>query len=126
MGVHLAVRDMAAAMDFYRRIGLAVPDEPDGEHVQLVLDGGAHLELSTRSVVDLYDPGWRGHQPSTATVLQFRLPSRDAVDELYAALTGAGYHGHLAPIDAFWGSRYCEVDDADGHAVGFHSPRSEG
>jgi len=41
---------------------------------------------------------------------------------MYEALTSAGYHGHLAPIDAFWGDRYCEVDDADGHAVGFHSP----
>ena len=41
---------------------------------------------------------------------------------MYAALTSAGYHGHLAPIDAFWGNRYCEVDDADGHTVGFQSP----
>ena len=47
-----------------------------------------------------------------------------AVTDMTAALTSAGYRGHLAPIDALWGARYCEVDDADGHTVGFHSPRT--
>jgi uncharacterized glyoxalase superfamily protein PhnB len=40
---------------------------------------------------------------------------------MYAVLTAAGYHGHLAPVDAFWGNRYAEVDDPDGTIVGFHS-----
>ena len=73
----------------------------------------------------MYDDAWRGLSPSTASVLQLRLFSREAVDDMYAALTSAGYHGHLAPIDAFWGNRYCEVDDADGHTVGFHSPTDD-
>jgi len=126
MGVHLAVADMAEAMDFYGRAGLAVPEgASELPHVEIEFDGGAHVAFSTPMVMAMYDPAWRGPSPSTATVLQFRLPSRGAVDEMYAALTGAGYRGHIAPIDAFWGNRYCEVDDADGHAVGFHSPTDE-
>jgi len=126
MGVHLAVADMAKAMDFYRRAGLAVPDgATELPHVEIEFGGGAHVAFSTPMVMAMYDPAWRGPGPSTATVLQFRLSSRAAVDEMYAALTGAGYHGHIAPIDAFWGNRYCEVDDADGHSVGFHSPTDE-
>ena len=36
IGVHLAVADMAKAMDFYRRAGLPVPDEAERrEHVQI-------------------------------------------------------------------------------------------
>jgi uncharacterized glyoxalase superfamily protein PhnB len=70
----------------------------------------------------MYDEHWRGSSPATATVLQLRLPSTEAVDEVYATLTGAGYRGHLAPFDAFWGDRYCEVDDPDGNTVGFHGP----
>lgn len=58
-----------------------------------------------------------------ASALQFLLESREAVDRVYGVLTDAGYHGHLAPIDAFWGGRYAEVDDPDGTIVGFHSPR---
>ena len=123
IGVHVAVGDMASALDFYRRIGLAVPaGEAVGGHVEIDLGGGSHLALSTADVIAMYDPAWRGHGAATATVLQFSLPSRAAVDDLYASLTGAGYRGHLAPHDAFWGRRYCEVDDADGNAVGFHGP----
>jgi uncharacterized glyoxalase superfamily protein PhnB len=52
--------------------------------------------------------------------LQFDLASRAEVDEMHARLTGAGHASHLAPIDAFWGARYCEVSDPDGNVVGFH------
>jgi uncharacterized glyoxalase superfamily protein PhnB len=126
MGVHLAVADMAKGMDFYRRAGLGIPDgAEDNAHVEIDLGGGVHLAFSTPPVIAMYDPAWRGQSPSTATVLQFGLASRAAVDEMYASLTQAGYQGHLAPLDAFWGNRYCEVDDADGHTVGFHSPTDE-
>jgi uncharacterized glyoxalase superfamily protein PhnB len=126
MGVHVAVAEMATAMDFYRRVGLAVPEGADGQpHVEVDLGGGAHLAFSTPTVIAMYDSAWRGPSPSTATVLQLRLGSRAAVDEMYESLTSAGYRGHLAPIDAFWGNRYCEVDDADGHTVGFQSTTDE-
>ena len=126
MGVHLAVADMAKAMDFYRRAGIAVPEGADeSPHVEIDLGGGTHIAFSTPMVIAMYDPAWRGPVPSTATVLQLRLLSREAVDTIYESLTNAGYAGHLAPIDAFWGNRYCEVDDADGNAVGFHSPTDE-
>jgi uncharacterized glyoxalase superfamily protein PhnB len=123
IGVHVAVADMAATVGFYRRAGLTVPDgAAEQEHVEIDLGGGVHLEFSTPAVVAMYDPGWRGLATATATALQFQCETRAAVDEMYASLTGAGYRGHLAPIDAFWGNRYCEVDDPDGNAVGFHSP----
>jgi uncharacterized glyoxalase superfamily protein PhnB len=124
MGVHLAVADMRATVAFYRLAGLTIEEGvEDQPHVEITFDSGAHVALSAKPVIDMYDPGWRGPEPSTAAVLQFGLASRDAVDEVYRRLTDAGYHGHLPPIDAFWRSRYCEVDDPDGHAVGFHSPR---
>jgi uncharacterized glyoxalase superfamily protein PhnB len=117
---------MAKAMDFYRRAGLPVPDGVERrEHVQIDVGPDVPIALSTPAVVAMYDSGWRGPSPSTATVLQLQLVDRDAVDDMYTALTGAGYRGHLAPIDAFWGNRYCEIDDADGHTVGFQSPTDE-
>lgn len=42
---------------------------------------------------------------------------------LYAELTGAGYPGRSEPWDAFWGSRYAIVADADGNLVGLMSER---
>lgn len=124
MGIHVAVSDMARALGFYRRLGVPVPEGAEAApHAELDLGGGAHLALSTPTVIGMYDPGWRGHHPSTATVLQFGLESRAAVDALHDELASAGYQSHLSPIDAFWGARYCEVDDPDGHTVGLHSPR---
>jgi uncharacterized glyoxalase superfamily protein PhnB len=36
---------------------------------------------------------------------------------VYAELIGAGYTGHKAPWDAFWGTRYAIVKDPDGNGV---------
>jgi uncharacterized glyoxalase superfamily protein PhnB len=122
-GVHITVSDIVASAEFYRKVGLPLPD-PSGiaEHVEIDLGNGVHLALSTELVARMYDPGWRPPSGPPGSALQFQLPSRDAVDEMYLTLTSAGYHGHLAPIDAFWGNRYAEVDDPDGTIVGFHSP----
>jgi len=123
IGMHITVADLQATAEFYRRVGLPLPDSSGlGEHVEIDLGNGVHLALSTEFVARMYDPRWRRPSVPPGSALQFRLGSRDAVDEMYAALTSAGYHGHLAPIDAFWGNRYAEVDDPDGTIVGFHSP----
>jgi uncharacterized glyoxalase superfamily protein PhnB len=58
-------------------------------------------------------------------VIGFALPSREAVDERYAALVAAGHHGRQAPFDAFWGARYAIVADPDGNDVGLMSPIDE-
>ena len=55
----------------------------------------------------------------------FFFDSREAVDECYADLTGAGYDGRQPPFDAFWGARYAIVADPDGHDVGLMSPMDE-
>ncbi len=40
-------------------------------------------------------------------------------------MTSAGYTGHLAPFDAFWGARYAVIDDPDGNHVGIMSPMDQ-
>ena len=59
-------------------------------------------------------------------VLGFKLPSRNAVDDRYADLVGAGYSGRQPPYDAFWGARYAIVQDPDGNDVGLMSPSDPG
>ena len=69
-----------------------------------------------------WDRGWRGQGGVTHTVIGFNVPSREAVDRIYADLTGAGYTGQQPPYDAFWGARYAVVEDPDGNPVGLMSP----
>ena len=44
------------------------------------------------------------------------------MDAAYGELTATGYHGELAPFDAFWGQRYAVVHDPDGNGVDLYAP----
>ena len=125
--LNVVVRDMAASLDFYARLGVAVPDgvETSGVHVQLRMPGGFSLELDTAESARLWHAGWRADPASVGVVVGFTLPSREAVDERYAELTAAGYVGRQPPFDAFWGTRYAIVADPDGNDVGLMSPLDE-
>ncbi len=122
--LNVIVGDMAASLEFYRRLGVVVPDDVNtaGAHVQLRMPGGFSLELDGAESVRLWHAGWRSDPGSVGVVIGFTLPSREAVDERYAELTAAGYTGRQPPFDAFWGARYAVVADPDGHDVGLMSP----
>jgi len=125
--LNVVVRDMAASLDFFRRLGVAVPDgvESSEAHVQLRLPGGFSLELDTAESARLWHAGWRADPSSVGVVVGFALPSREAVDERYAELTAAGHVGRQPPFDAFWGARYAIVADPDGNDIGLMSPLDE-
>jgi catechol 2,3-dioxygenase-like lactoylglutathione lyase family enzyme len=114
----IVVADMAAALAFYRRLGLELPATADTEgHVEFTLPGGLRIAWDTVDTIRSFDPDWTpptgGHRMSLA----FLLPAPAEVDRLYADLVAAGYHGHREPWDAFWGQRYAVVLDPDGNCV---------
>jgi uncharacterized glyoxalase superfamily protein PhnB len=125
--LNVIVRDMAASLDFYRQLGVTVPDDLNavGAHVQLRMAGGFSLELDTPESVRRWHAGWRADPPSVGVVIGFALASREAVDQRYAELVAAGYVGRQPPFDAFWGARYAMVADPDGNDVGLMSPIDE-
>ena len=125
--MNLVVGDMASSVEFYRRLGVTVPDAEaaSGAHVQLRMPSGFSLELDTAESASLWHAGWRADPDSVAVVVCFALESREAVDAAYADLTGAGYVGRQPPFDAFWGARYAIVADPDGNDVGLMSPMDE-
>lgn len=124
--VNLVVASTAASVDFYRRLGVAVPemDESSADHVELPMpDGhGVSLELDSTASASLWNASWRTAAGGSPVVLGFALGSREAVDATYADLTSAGHTGVQPPFDAFWGSRYAIVADPDGNQVGLMSP----
>ena len=97
---------------------------PDGR-----LPKTSSCKAIARSICSRASPGrmnrWRGRGDLKGhVVLGFRVVLREAVDEVYADLTAAGYVGLQAPYDAFWGARFAVVEDPDGIAVGLMSPTS--
>jgi catechol 2,3-dioxygenase-like lactoylglutathione lyase family enzyme len=127
--LNLVVRDMDATLEFYRHLGLNIPIDAarrsGGHHAEVELDNGFILEFDSRELATNYNAASRDPAGGSG-VIGFSLHSREAVDERYAVLTGAGYAGAQPPYDAFWGARYAIVEDPDGNYVGLMSPLDPG
>ncbi|MBY8866835.1 VOC family protein [Streptomyces sennicomposti] len=124
-GVGLVVSDLAAALAFYRRLGLVFPDGAEREpHVEAELPGGLVLALDTEDTVRSFHPAWRPPAGGGRVSLAFRCDSPADVDAVYDELVGAGHHGELKPWDAVWGMRYAVVHDPDGNGVDLFAPLS--
>ena len=122
--VELVVSDMAATLAFYRRLGLDLAADADkSPHVDVDLGGGLRLAFDTEDTIRSFDPDWAA--PSSGghrVALAFACDGPAEVDAVWTELTGAGYHGHLAPWDAVWGMRYAVVHDPDGTPVDLFAP----
>lgn len=120
--IGLVVDDMAASLAFYRRLGLDIPADADGQpHVEAALPGGPRLLWDTVETIKSFDPDWTRPRGGHRVALAFACETPDAVDAAYAEFSEAGHAGH-APWDAFWGQRYATLLDPDGNAVDLFAP----
>jgi catechol 2,3-dioxygenase-like lactoylglutathione lyase family enzyme len=124
--INLVVRDMAAMVEFYERLGVDFrPTLPEWEpHHRTFGDEhqveGFDFDLDSQPFTPRWNEGWPAGR--TGPVFGFRLPSNEAVDATYAELTDAGYAGQQPPWDGFMGARYAVVVDPDGNSVGLMGP----
>jgi catechol 2,3-dioxygenase-like lactoylglutathione lyase family enzyme len=125
--VNLVVRDMPATVDFYRRLGLTLPDQGpwNSYHRSAETPEGLDLDFDSADFAPKWNEGFPGLGSGGTVVLGFKVGTREAVDRIYADLTSAGHRSQQEPYDAFWGSRYAIVEDPDGNAVGIMSPMDE-
>ncbi|GAB3442079.1 VOC family protein [Actinophytocola sediminis] len=121
--IGLVVADMAASLAFYRRLGLDIPPDADGEpHVEATLPGGLRFAWDTEETVRSFDPSYQRPSDGAGMGLAFLCDSPSEVDSVYAELVAAGHGGHHKPWDAFWGQRYATVQDPDGYFVDLFAP----
>jgi uncharacterized glyoxalase superfamily protein PhnB len=115
--VGIVVADMAASVAFYRAVGLDVPEGAETEpHVNIPF-GPLVLALDTEDTIRSFDPDFTPPKDAGRVAIAFECGSPAGVDSAFADLTDAGYRGHRAPFDAFWGQRYATVLDPDGVGV---------
>ena len=101
-----AVRDVAAAMDFYRRLGFAVRRYDRAEY-----------GFATRGSIEIHLGLAREGQHGTSSAYLF---VEDA-DQLAAEWESAGIEVH-APEDTEWGKHEGALVDLDGNVIRFGSP----
>jgi uncharacterized glyoxalase superfamily protein PhnB len=108
---------MAAALDFYRLLGLEIPAGVEGEpFVEVITPNGYRISWNTVAMVKSIDPEWI-EPVGQRLSLAFKCDSPAEVDTLYQRIVERGYTGHKEPWDAFWGQRYAVVADPDGATV---------
>jgi len=118
--VGIVVSEMERSIRFYRLLGLDVPETPDEGHVDTFLPNGVRFMLDTEDTVLSFRPDWT-REPGNQLGLAFECQSPAEVDEVYARVRGAGFHGEKEPWDAFWGQRYAQPRDPDGVPVDLYA-----
>lgn len=122
--IGLITQDMGKSLEFYRRLGLDIPEGSEQQsHVEIKMSGGLTFFLDAKPA--RWDPGFvaeddpRPAQPSNAYpfVLEFYLKSRAELETRVAELTGFGYRMRRAPYDTPFGMRFALVYDPDGNTI---------
>ncbi len=126
----LVTTDMDATIAFYRALGVNIPESaiwrtPTGaHHVDITLPGGMTVHFDSPALAKFYNEGWQAPIGSgSRVVIGFKVSTRDEVDRSHRRLCELGYRSSQRPFDAFWGARYCVVEDPDGNHVGIMSPQ---
>ena len=120
----LIVQDMSKALEFYRRLGLAIPDAGEAQtHVEVKMSNGMTLFLDSRpsrwdpAFVPEDQPARMDASGSYPVILEFYLKQRAAVDAKYNELTGFGYQGYRPPYATSFGMYFAMIKDPDGHTI---------
>ena len=116
----IVASDMARSIAFYRLLGLDLPETPGEGHIEAAQANGFRLMLDSEETIRSFQPDWT-RQAGNQLGLAFECGSPAEVDELYASVTAAGFHGEKEPWDAFWGQRYAQLKDPDGVPIDLYA-----
>ena len=118
-GFGIFVDDMAMMVRFYRDVlGFEIREDEDTSNVFLEKDGTLFLlyrksdfeKMTNREFS--YCSGVNGHFEIALSVENYA-----AVDQAYAAVTGAGAKGIMEPTTEPWGQRTCYIADPEGNLI---------
>lgn len=119
--IGMVVKDMRAALEFYRALGLDIPDDGETQdHVQVIANG-YRIAWDTEELIKGFDPNWSPPNGSRIGIA-FLCDTPSDVDATYQRVIAKGYRSHKEPFDAFWGQRYAQVLDPDGNVIDLFAP----
>ena len=121
--IGIIASDMGRTIAFYRLLGIDLPETPAEGHVDTLLPNGVRFMLDSEEEIRRFRPDWQ-RENGNQLALAFDCASPSGVDETYARVVGAGFHGEMEPWDAFWGQRYAQLQDPDGVPVDLFAPLS--
>jgi catechol 2,3-dioxygenase-like lactoylglutathione lyase family enzyme len=115
--VGLVVSDMRRSLAFYRRLGLEIPlGEDEKRFVMHRMASGVTIFFDTVFFPENDPERQPAPRGSYNISLEFYAGTREAVDALYAELTGLGHVGRKAPWKST-GPYAAIVEDPDGNPI---------
>ena len=121
--VGLHVTDLGASLDFYRRLGVAIPTDVNlsNQAFRLRLPTGQIFFWETLAYTRADFPDYERGIGQRKVSLEFGFRDAGEVDEMYNALVDEGYGSYAEPLS--WGSiRYAGVVDPDGNQIALRFP----
>ncbi len=119
----MIVQDMQKSLEFYRQLGLAIPEGSEElTHVEVKMGNGLTFFLDSNP--SLWDPGFVKKDNRVAAapdsypmILEFYLKNQEAVDAKYRELTSFGYQGYRAPYKTSFVMYFAMVKDPDDNTI---------
>ena len=115
--IGVIVADMAKSVEFYRRLGVDIPEGSETQpHVKVKM-GELTFFLHDKKLNAKWDSAKTEAAGGYRIVLEFYLGDREAVDAKYAEMIGYGYQSHFAPYDTPIKTYFAMIDDPDGNTI---------
>ena len=120
----LIVQDMPTSLEFYRRLGLAIPDGSETKsHVEIKMGSGLTFFLDSNPT--RWDPGFgsqsaperRATADRYPAILEFYMEDQAAVAAKYTELINFGYQSYREPYITPFQMYFAMVKDPDGNTI---------
>ena len=120
----LIVQDMSIALEFYRRLGLAIPDGSEKRsHVEIKMGSGLTFFLDSNP--NRWDPGFdalpaaaHGDAPDRyPAILEFYLKEQATLQAKYTEMIDFGYQSYREPYVTSFGMHFAMIKDPDGNTI---------
>ncbi|MEM7333105.1 MAG: VOC family protein [Chloroflexota bacterium] len=115
--VGIMVEDMAKSVQFYRRLGVELPDGSENQqHVEVKMNDLTFFLHSNR-LNQMWDPNKSPAVGGYRIVLEFYLENPEGVDAKYQELVDYGYESHFAPYHTPLNTYFAMINDPDGNTI---------
>lgn len=115
--VGVIVEDMQKSVEFYRRLGVDIPDEAVTKHHTPIQMGDLTFFLNSKRFNASWDPAKTEASGGYRIILEFLMDSPTAVDDRYQELTDYGYTGHVAPYITSFNMYFAMINDPDDNTI---------
>ena len=115
--VGVVVADMQKAVEFYRRLGVEIPEGSEQKpHVEVKMNGVTFF-LHSEEVNRMWDREKSAPSGGYRTILEFYFENREKLDQKFQELVDFGYEAHFSPYETPIRTYFGMINDPDGNSI---------